>query len=327
MTNADTMILAAVVGIVFLTLALGLAAAFDPNRRILRRRIAEVQFRHAPASITENADLRRDVHTGSFSIFEQLAKRLIPDPQVLAKKLARTGRSISIGAYAAAVTAIAVFLFFGLNFGLGFGLMASLSLGVIVGLAVPHTAVNIMGARRINKFTAILPDAIDLLVRGLRSGLPISECIASVGREVADPVGVEFRAVAEGVRLGQTLEDALWDTAERLDTAEFKFFVISLAVQKETGGNLAETLGNLSEILRKRKQMKLKIKAMSSEARASAYILGSLPFIMLGIISVLNTEYAMTLFTEPRGRVAAGVGFGMMLVGWGVMFKMVRFEI
>ena len=141
------------------------------------------------------------------------------------------------------------------------------------------------------------------------------------------PVGAEFRLISDGIKFGKSMEDALWETARRLDTAEFKFFVISLSVQRETGGNLSEALGNLSDILRRRRQMKLKIKAMSSEAKASAMILGSLPFIMFGIIFALNPEYEMELFTDPRGQVMLGFGVGIMSVGIAIMSKMVKFEI
>ena len=175
--------------------------------------------------------------------------------------------------------------------------------------------------------SALFPDAIDLMVRGLRSGLPVIESVAAAGRELADPVGTEFRRIADAVRFGQALEDAMWDTAARLDTPEFKFFVISLAVQRETGGNLAETLGNLSDILRRRRQMRLKIKAMSSEARASAMILGSLPFIMFAIIYLMNPGYEAMLFTDPRGRIMLFGGLLLMGAGIAVMRKMVRFEI
>jgi tight adherence protein B len=123
------------------------------------------------------------------------------------------------------------------------------------------------------------------------------------------------------------LEEALWDTARRLDTPEFKFFVISLSVQRETGGNLAETLDNLGEILRRRLQMQLKIKAMSSEARASAYIIGSLPFVMFGILMIMSPAYIMVLFTDPRGMFIIGIGLTTMLLGVLVMAKMVKFEI
>lgn len=155
----------------------------------------------------------------------------------------------------------------------------------------------------------------------------MTESIATVGREMEDPVGVEFRRIADGVRFGQQLEEVLWETAKRLSLPEFNFFVISLSVQRETGGNLGETLANLSDILRRRKQMKLKIKAMSSEARASAMILGSLPFVMFGIVYAMNPSYASELFTDPRGMMMAAAGVTSMMIGIGVMAKMVRFEI
>ena len=142
---------------------------------------------------------------------------------------------------------------------------------------------------------------------------------------MTDPVGPEFRRISDAVRLGQNLEDALWEASKRLDTPEFKFFVISLSVQRETGGNLAETLAKLSDILRSRKQMKLK--AMSSEAKASAMILGSLPFLMFALIYIMSPDYEQILFTDMRGRIMLGVALGMMAMGCGVMHKMVKFEI
>jgi tight adherence protein B len=119
----------------------------------------------------------------------------------------------------------------------------------------------------------------------------------------------------------------LWDAVKRIDLPDFKFFVVSLSVQRETGGNLAETLENLSNILRQRRQMKLKIKAMSSEARASAMILGALPFLMFSIMLLINSEYVMTLFTDPRGLIMVGFGLACLALGVGIMWKMVRFEI
>src|SRR5262249_28054253 len=147
-----------------------------------------------------------------------------------------------------------------------------------------------------NKFTKLFPEAIGLMVRGIKSGLPIAETFVIVGQEVPDPVGEEFRRVSDQIRLGQQIEQALWDSAKRVGTPEVQFLVVSLSVQKETGGNLAETLENLDTILRRRRQMKLKIRAMSSEARASAAIIGALPFIMLGVLAGLNPEYISKLF-------------------------------
>ncbi len=122
------------------------------------------------------------------------------------------------------------------------------------------------------------------MVRGLRSGLPITETLGIVAGEIQGPVGLEFRLVSDKMKIGRTMEAALQDTADRLGTPEFQFFVITLAIQRETGGNLAETLSNLADVLRKRGQMKLKIKAMSSELKASAYIVGSLPFVVFTLV-------------------------------------------
>jgi tight adherence protein B len=181
--------------------------------------------------------------------------------------------------------------------------------------------------KRMKQFIARFPDAIELLVRGLRSGLPISETMSVVGTEVPDPVGAEFRAVADRMRIGRTMEQALQETADKLNTPEFQFFVITLAIQRETGGNLAETLGNLADVLRKRMQMKLKIGAMSSESKASAYIIGALPFFVFGIIYWMNPAYMGTFFTDQR-LIYTAIGGGVwMAIGVFIMAKMINFEI
>ena len=165
------------------------------------------------------------------------------------------------------------------------------------------------------------------MVRGLKAGLPVTETMIVVGREVADPVGEEFRRVSDQVRLGQAIEDALWAAGKRLDSAEFNFLVITLSVQRETGVNLAETLENLDDILRKRQQMRLKVKAMSSEAVASAGIIGSLPFVMSGLMFLVSHDYIMTLFRNDLGlMMLAGAGTSLA-IGILVMVKMVSFDI
>ncbi|MEA3079305.1 MAG: tight adherence protein [Sphingomonadales bacterium] len=133
--------------------------------------------------------------------------------------------------------------------------------------------------------------------------------------------------VSDKMKIGRTMEAALQDTADRLGTAEFQFFVITLAIQRETGGNLAETLSNLADVLRKRAQMKLKIRAMSSESKASAYIVGSLPFVVFGLVMMINPHYMAGFFSDQRLMVA-GIG-GMIWMGCGalIMAKMVNFEI
>lgn len=165
------------------------------------------------------------------------------------------------------------------------------------------------------------------MVRGLRSGLPISETLGVVSTEIGDPVGTEFRMVTDKIKIGRTMDAALQEMAERLGTPEFQFFCITLNIQRETGGNLAETLANLSDVLRKRAQMKLKIKALSSEAKASAYIVGSLPFLVFGLIWMEDKPYLEGFFYKPPLMLAGMVAILMLLTGAGIMAKMINFEI
>jgi tight adherence protein B len=203
----------------------------------------------------------------------------------------------------------------------------SLLLGLFFGVGGPHFVIGKMIKRRINKFNTNFPDAIELMVRGLRSGLPITETLTVVATEIPGPVGIEFRMVADKMKIGRTMEAALQDTADRLGTPEFQFFVITLAIQRETGGNLAETLSNLADVLRKRAQMKLKIRAMSSESKASAYIVGSLPFVVFILVWIINPHYMGGFFTDQRLMVAGLGGAVWMGIGAFIMAKMVNFEI
>jgi len=209
----------------------------------------------------------------------------------------------------------------------GAPLLLSSLLGLFFGIGGPHFVIGKMIQRRIKKFNSNFPDAIELMVRGLRSGLPITETLGIVAQEIIGPVGMEFRMVADKMKIGRTMEAALQDTADRLGTPEFQFFVITLAIQRETGGNLAETLSNLADVLRKRAQMKLKIRAMSSESKASAWIVGSLPFVVFSLVWFINPKYMSGFFIDQRLMVAGLVGLVWMSIGAFIMAKMVNFEI
>jgi len=206
-------------------------------------------------------------------------------------------------------------------------LFMGLAVGVFFGAFIPHMVVGFFVKRRNTAFTVKFADAIELLVRGLRSGLPVSETLGVVAHEVPGPVGEEFKLVTDRMKVGKTMEDALQETADRLAMPEFNFFCITLAIQRETGGNLAETLANLADVLRKRAQMKLKIRAMSSESKASAYIVGSLPFIVCVMIYWVNPKYIGEFLIDERLMVAGIGGFVWMGIGAFIMAKMVSFEI
>ena len=237
-----------------------------------------------------------------------------------------TGKDITLGKYAMACAGLMSFVVIALSMR-DFPFLLALFLGLFVGIGLPHFVIGKMINRRIAKFNSNFPDAIELMVRGLRSGLPITETLGIVAGEIPGPVGIEFRAVSDKMKIGRTMEAALQETADRLGTPEFQFFVITLAIQRETGGNLAETLSNLADVLRKRAQMKLKIRAMSSESKASAYIVGSLPFIVFTLVWMINPDYMGNFFTDQRLIVAGLGGLVWMSIGAFIMMKMVNFEI
>ena len=309
------------------TLLLLFAALSGPaTGKLVTRRLEVLRERHSRSSEAVAQAQLRKIFAQRQSKSESFAKRFIPNPALLQLRLSQTGRSWTLSQYVMVSVGLAIAMIV-LLFVKGLPILLALTVGLLIGVALPHLVISSLIKRRVQKFTSKFPDAIELIVRGLRSGLPISETIGIVADELPEPVNVEFRSVSDKMRIGRTLDAALQDTAARLGTPEFQFFVISLAIQRETGGNLAETLSNLAEVLRKRSQMKLKIRAMSSESKASAYIIGDLPFIVFGLIWWINGSYMQTFFTDQRLMIAGGVGIIWMGIGAFIMAKMINFEI
>jgi tight adherence protein B len=195
------------------------------------------------------------------------------------------------------------------------------------GLLLPRLYLKSAANRRQRKFTSQLADAIDIIVRGIRSGLPVGECLNIIARESPEPVGGEFKLIVEGQRVGLTLKEIMDKAVARMPTADMRFFAVVLVLQQKTGGNLAEALSNLSGILRARKKMADKVRAMSSEAKMTAMIIGSLPFILGTLIYLMNPGYISILFTDPTGRMMTAGGLLWMSIGVFVMKQMVSFKV
>jgi tight adherence protein B len=310
------------------TLALAYFAFNGPSvSQVSNRRLESLRERHSKSSeVAAQAQMKRILAARSEGRMEGLATRLMPNPALLRQRLSRTGKDWTLGKYMMGSAAVAVIPAVLLLLK-GAPLLLAIFFGLFLGAAVPHFAVSRLISRRVKQFTARFPDAIELMVRGLRSGLPISETMGVVASEVPGPIAVEFQNVSDKMKIGRTMEAALQETADRLGTPEFQFFVITLAIQRETGGNLAETLANLADVLRKRAQMRLKIRAMSSESKASAYIIGALPFIVFGMIYYINPDYMGQFFVDQRLIIAGVGGIIWMGIGAGIMAKMINFEI
>lgn len=289
------------------------------------RRLAAVKDRYATnAEAAAMAQMRKAILSTSAKgggIGDMLPKR-----DQLQMRLRRTGKSWTLNQYAMASGGMFVALGL-IMILLRMPFIMALAVALPLTLFIPYFVVNVLINKRIAKFNTKFPDAIDLLVRGLKSGLPITETLAVVGQEVPGPVGEEFKGIVERIRIGRTMDAALQETADLLGTPEFQFFCITIAIQRETGGNLAETLANLSDVLRKRAQMKLKIRAMSSEAKASAYIVGSLPFFVFGLVYYMSPNYLKGFFSDPTLIYTGLGGLVWMGIGVAIMAKMIRFEI
>ena len=312
-------------GTILFFVLVALAFAGPNSGKATTRRLGAIKMRHSDsADARVEQQMRKVVAARRPLIFADGQQINYVDK--LRLRLAQTGKKWTLQQYmyasgGLAFVIMAILLLNGVSFLIG------LLIGLLIGAGLPHMVVNFLVGRRIKNFTMNFPDAIELLVRGLKSGMPVSETLSVIAKEIAGPVGEEFKLVVEKIKIGKSMEDALQETADRLGTAEFQFFVITLAIQRETGGNLAETLANLADVLRKRAQMKLKIRAMSSEARASAYIVGSLPFFVSGMIWMLNPKYIEGFFNEPRLMTAGVIGAIWMAIGAFIMAKMVNFEI
>jgi tight adherence protein B len=183
-----------------------------------------------------------------------------------------------------------------------------------------------MIARRMKKFTTEFANAIDVIVRSVKSGLPTNEALKIVAKEIPDPVGSEFSLLNESMRVGVTLEQGLKKMFDNMPTAEVAFFSIVMSIQQKSGGNLSEALSNLAGVLRERKRLQGKIKAMSSEAKASAAIIGSLPPGVMGVVYVTTPDYIMMLFREHLGNLMLLGCVIWMSIGVMVMRKMINFK-
>ncbi|HEX4198640.1 MAG TPA: type II secretion system F family protein [Caulobacteraceae bacterium] len=203
---------------------------------------------------------------------------------------------------------------------------AAFPLGLAAAFGLPRWTIKFLAGRRTKKFTGNFSDAIDIIVRGIKSGLPVHECLRVIARESPAPLGPEFQRLVENISMGMGVDQGLEKMYERMPTPELRFFTIVLAIQAKTGGNLAEALSNLSAVLRARKLMREKIKALSSEATASAFIIGSLPICVSLLITLTTPTYMAIMYTDSRGKLMLLAGAVVELFGIWIMRRMINFK-
>jgi tight adherence protein B len=248
-------------------------------------------------------------------------KKLTLEARIAQAGLTWSRRSFYIG------SAIAGVLLGGIVYLMSDDLLVTAGMTAAGSLGLPRWVLNFLRKRRFKKFLNVFPDAVDVIVRGVKAGLPLGDCMRVIASEAAEPVRSEFRVAIEASALGLSLGESIERIVEHVPLPEASFFSIVINIQQKAGGNLAEALTNLSRVLRDRKKLKNKVQAVSSEAKASAAIIGSLPFIVGILVWFISPRYIELLWLTSGGRVVIGVCLTWMLVGCLVMRKMINFQV
>jgi tight adherence protein B len=288
-----------------------------------KRRAAFARTTPAIRQVDRAQRSRREQVEGSLREIEQRNKR---DSKItLSKRITQAGLSWSKEKFLI-VSGIFAVVCFAVPMLSGAGPVAALGLAFAAGFGLPRWLLSFLKKRREKAFLRALPDAVDVIVRGIKAGLPLFESIKVVAADAPEPLKSEFAAIIETQAIGMSLGDACSRLYERMPLPEANFFGIVIAIQQKSGGNLSEALGNLSKVLRDRKKMAEKIQAMSMEAKASAAIIGALPLIVMLLVYLTTPDYIALLWTHPTGRLMLAGSAFWMSAGIFVMKKMINFD-
>jgi tight adherence protein B len=266
---------------------------------------------------------RRDQVENTLKELEERHRKQKKAP--LSVRISQAGLSWSKRQFAIISVVLGVVVFIGVLTS-GLGLLAAGALGFAGAFGLPRWMLSFLKKRRENKFLKDFPDAVDVIVRGIKAGLPLLDCLKMVALESPEPMKSEFRSIVETQAIGLPLGEACGKLYESMPLPEANFFGIVISIQQRAGGNLSEALGNLSRVLRDRKKMKAKIQAMSQEAKASAAIIGALPIVVMGLVYLTSPNYISLLWIEPLGRLMLAASAVWMFFGVMVMKKMINFD-
>ncbi len=288
------------------------------------RRMASVARAEPIARPTRSAGKsRREQVEGSLKVIEERRKKFKRPP--LSVRLTQAGLSWSKRRFMITAGTLGVGGFVVMMV-LRTGLLPALGIGFAAGCGLPFWALSYLKKRREGKFLAAFPDAVDVIVRGIKAGLPLLDSLKLIATDAEEPVRSEFRSIIDTQSIGMPIGEACLKLYESIPVAEANFFGIVVSIQQRAGGNLSEALGNLSRVLRDRKKMKAKIQAMSMEAKASASIIGALPIAVMALVWITSPAYIELLWTEPLGHVMLACSAAWMLTGVLVMRKMINFD-
>lgn len=293
----------------------------------------DIKAQKRTAALMSSGERRRDNRSADPAKRRKLIQDSLKDIETkaarkltLEQRIAQAGLTVSKPSYMIAAGAVGLVAALGALAAYKDPLLA-LGAGVVVGIGLPHWLLGFLAKRRVAKFIEEFPGSVDIIIRGIKAGLPVGDCFRMIATEAAEPVRSEFRQIVESQTIGLSIGEATERFAERMPVAEASFFSIVISLQEKSGGNLSEALGNLAGVLRERKKMKAKVRAMSAEAKASAGIIGSLPFLVGLAVWFTNKPYMAVLFDTTVGNVIIAASLLWMAVGVFIMKNMIDFEI
>jgi tight adherence protein B len=322
----------AIAGLAFVAIAgLGLSFA-GPGRGKQSKRLKTITEGARGRNIDATAARRKqmDATTKALRDREEANRKNRSVGRSVEDKIRQAGLTIPVSTFwiASLVSGVVTFgvLFIGAGMNKDVMLLAAAGLSFAAAFGLPRWFLGMMIGRRQKKFMNQFADAIDVIVRGVKSGLPLHECLRMIAKESPQPLGAEFQVVCDAISMGVPMDQALNRMYQRTPIQEVNFFNIVLNIQQKAGGNLSEALGNLSNVLRSRKLLREKIKALSSEAKASAMIIGSLPVIVMVLVYLTTPAYIMTLFTTDLGHLLLLIAAALMGMGIYIMRSMINFN-
>ncbi len=301
---------------------LAFALAGGDSRAEKRRALVKKPEPKAAGVATVDRTAKKKQIAENIKDLEKKAKRKGPDLQT---RIEQAGLALSRRQFLIVFAGIAVALGGLTYFKSGNALLAALVVA-ISGVGLPNLTLARLRKRRINKFVEIFPNALDIIVRGVKAGLPLGDTLRIIANETPEPVRSEFRKIVEAQALGLPLSEAVEKMAQRVPVSETNFFSIVIGIQSKAGGNLSEAVGNLSRTLRERKKMRGKIGAMAMEAKASAAIIGAVPFVVTGLLYLSSPQYISLLWTTQHGEIISAIAIFWMCIGVVMMKKMVSFD-
>jgi tight adherence protein B len=295
-------------------------------RRVQASETDQARAKVARDRMQELSKRRRSVQESLKDLEKKQREQTKRVATTLKAKLAQAGLSATPTKFYVLSAVFGLFAFV-LTLLAGAGLLISLGVAFIAAVGFPRWFVGFLIKRRLKKFLQEFPNSLDVMVRSIKSGLPLTDALRLIASEGQEPVRTEFRKVVESQQVGLSVPEACARMFTSIPLPEVNFFAIVIAIQSQAGGNLSEALGNLSRVLRERRKMREKVGALSMEAKASAVIIGALPFIVTLLVYLTSPEYIMVLFTDPRGHIILGISGVWMSIGIFVMRNMINFDI